>query len=165
MALLTSADYPAVRSAIDVDLTAEQVPDTILAQPVYHAAAEAAVLRRVPEAEALTGTQLQQASRAAILFCAALLAPAVPALSQESFADVSYRLAAVDMSRQAARLLARAEEELEALAAEVGLTGALPVPYAGGISVADKQQRRHDPDRVKPAFGRDLFTPSWPGSA
>lgn len=28
-------------------------------------------------------------------------------------------------------------------------------PYAGGISVADKNERRADTDRVKPAFARD----------
>jgi hypothetical protein len=32
----------------------------------------------------------------------------------------------------------------------------LPVPYAGGISEADKLQKAQDPDRVDPFFRRDL---------
>lgn len=36
--------------------------------------------------------------------------------------------------------------------------GSRVVPFAGGISVADKEAREADEDRVKPSFARDMQT-------
>lgn len=40
--------------------------------------------------------------------------------------------------------------EMKALVATAGV-----IPYAGGISIADKQTQEQDPDRVRPFFARD----------
>lgn len=45
--------------------------------------------------------------------------------------------------------------ELVRLKAKIGRSVA---PFAGGLSVADKQAREGDSDRVEPSFRRDLFT-------
>jgi hypothetical protein len=37
-----------------------------------------------------------------------------------------------------------------------GSGGGLPVPYAGGISQTDKDAKASDPDRVPPAFTKDM---------
>ena len=121
MPLLTQNDYPAIRAALDVGLSAAQVPDALLAREVYHPAAEAEVLRRLPVAEGdLTDAQRERARRAAMFLTAALLAGALPTITQTDFADLSVRRQVPNAAERAATLRAQAEVELAALIEELG---------------------------------------------
>lgn len=114
MALLSAADYPAIRAAIDVSLTARVLPDTIIGLPIYVDAAEAEILLRDPLAESRTGAALQHVTNAAVLLAAALLAAAMPAYTAETFSDYSYQRK-TDWATRAAELRKRAEAELAAV--------------------------------------------------
>ena len=82
---LTPAEFPAVRAAIDISLDASNLPDDVVALPMYAPEAERWVLAMnlvaagyAPGSEAYLKTQV-----AAIFACAALVVPAVPNLTGE----------------------------------------------------------------------------------
>lgn len=113
MPLLTAVDYPEVRAALDVSLTAVDLPDAIIALPIYEPAAEAEVLRRDPAAATRTGTQGQQIHIAAVLLTAALLAPQMPVIVREQDdSTYSVQRQPVDLAALAAQLQQRAIEAL-----------------------------------------------------
>ena len=114
MALLSAADYPAIRAAIDVSLTARVLPDSVIGLPIYVDAAEAEVLARDPLAATRTGGELQHIQNAAVLLTAALLAPALPGYTAEDFSEYSYQRK-TDWATRAAELRKRAEAELAAV--------------------------------------------------
>lgn len=112
MAILTSADYPAVRSALDIRLDSTILPDSIIAQKTYHIAAELEVKRRDPDAEARTGDDLTRVQLATIYLLAAFLAPAVPYVTQQSLGGSSFSVHDVDWQGRAARLHTLADDLL-----------------------------------------------------
>ncbi|MGN6814406.1 MAG: hypothetical protein ACTHMP_26365 [Thermomicrobiales bacterium] len=114
MAILTSDLYPAVRAALDLDLTADELPDSVIAMPIYAGAADSAVLARDPDALTQTGDALQHVKNAAVLFCAALLAPVVPQIVRERTPEYDYWLTKTEWTDRAPLLRGRAEEELAA---------------------------------------------------
>lgn len=116
MALLSAADYPAIRAAIDVSLTARVLPDSVIGLPIYVDAAEAEVLARDPLAESRTGAALQHVTNAALLLVASFLAAAMPGYTAEDFSDYSYQRKD-DWAARAAELRQRAEAELAAVLA------------------------------------------------
>lgn len=116
MALLTTADYPAIRAALDVSLTARDLPDSVIGLAIYVGAAEAEVLVRDPLAASRTGAEQQHLVNAAVFLTAALLAPALPDLTSEHFAEYSYNRN-VDWLARAADLRRRFEAELAAVLA------------------------------------------------
>jgi hypothetical protein len=68
-------------------------------------------------------------------------------------ADVDKKVGdAAISSSQRAKAYARRVTRLER---ELAISGA--IPYAGGISKADKETHEEDTDRVEPLFTRDLF--------
>ncbi len=93
MPLLTDADYPAIRAAIDIELAVEDVPDDVIALPIYAGSGEAAVLALVPGAADLTGDDAERVKLAAILFTAALLVERLPRYVEERTEHYSYRKA------------------------------------------------------------------------
>ncbi len=114
MPLLDPSDFNAIRAAIDTDLTAEDVPDEIVALAIYQGAGEAEVLRRVPGAADLTGDDAESVKVAAVLFTASLLATGLPRITQEKIGSYSYSLArgSGDLAGIAAALRRRAEAAL-----------------------------------------------------
>lgn len=112
--LLTSSDYPAIRAVIDVSLDSTSLPDAIIALDAYIGAGMRDVLALDPLAETRTGTELQHAQTAAILFTAARLVGALPQITRVAFADHSTQLQAVDPQARAAELRALASSELDA---------------------------------------------------
>lgn len=116
MALLTTADYPAIRAALDVSLTARDLPDSVIGLAIYVGAAEAEVLVRDPVAASRIGAEKQHLVNAAVFLTAAYLAPALPALTKERFAEYSYEQE-VDWLARAADLRRRFEAELAAVLA------------------------------------------------
>ena len=77
MAILTSADWPAVRAAIDTALDTNMLQDPVIALNIYSGAADQDVLSRDPDAESRTGEDENRVQRAAVFFCAARLIPVV----------------------------------------------------------------------------------------
>ncbi len=124
MPLLTDADYPAIRAAIDIELAVEDVPDDVIALPIYAGSGEAAVLALVPGAADLTGDDAERVKLAAILFTAALLVERLPRYVEERTEHYSYRKATdggLSVAQTASDLRARAK------AAIVGLVE-IPTP-------------------------------------
>lgn len=135
MPLLDPSNFDAIRAALDIDLTEDDVPDAVLSLDIYQGAGEREVLRRVPEAAGLAGEQGKAAQTAAVLFTAALLAEGLPRTTQERVGNWSYSQArgTADLAGMAAGLRRRAE---------VALAPILPDPpparrrFAGGFVIA-----------------------------
>lgn len=114
MALLTSADYPSIRAAIDITLDSTAVPDSIIALDLYSGAGMRDVLLIDPDAETRTEDELLHAQTAAVLFTAARLVRALPQVFKETFPDHSYERNKWDAASLAAALVAAAGAELDA---------------------------------------------------
>ena len=113
MSLLTSADYPAIRAALDVHLDAALLPDSVIALSVYHTAAEMEVTRRVPDAATRTGEDATRVKLAAIYLCAAALAPAIPRLVSQTLDGHTVSVDGATWQDLAARLTALAHDHLQ----------------------------------------------------
>ena len=153
MALFSADEYPQVRALLDITLKPEQLPATIIALDTFHGDAERDVLSRVPDAESRTGTQLQRLKHAALLLCAANVAPALPRLLRDRFADQEIQLAPVDMPARAAELQAQAYDEIAAVLAEDGAEQAAEIPT---LFVAARA------DRCRPPYRPPGWPPGWP---
>lgn len=132
MAILTSADYPAVRAALDVALNEQQLPNATIGQDIFVGAAEAELLRRVPTAASMTGSDLARVKRALVCLTAALLAPSVVRITSMSIQtrDLSYSRHTFDPEEKAAELRSRAETEIGMLLTPGAATPARPVMFA-----------------------------------
>ncbi len=131
MAILTALDYPAVRAALDVQLNAQSLPDATIAQGIFVGAAEAEVLKRVPEAESKTGEDLARVKRAAVWLTAAYLAHSVARITSLSVQtrDLSYSRQTFNPDEKAAELRARAEREFGMLLAPLAATPSRPTMF------------------------------------
>lgn len=114
MPLLTSTNYASIRAAIETTLDSTSLPDAIIALDLYIGAGMRDVLALDPMAESRTGTDLQHAQTAAVLFTAARLIGALPMIVKETFPDHSYERNRVDADARAAELRAWATAELDA---------------------------------------------------
>ena len=115
---LSLSDYSLVRQALDVTLTEDDLPDSVLGSALYEEAARDDVLAVDPEAESRTGSAARRVARALVYFTAARVAPVLPRLLQEQIEndDVRYRyqVQAKDWEAEAARLRGLAQAELAA---------------------------------------------------
>lgn len=118
MALITVADYPAVRAALDISLDAAAVPDAVIVLSIYHGAAELDVLARVPDAEGRAEPDLSRLRNAVIFLTAAKMARAVPAISAERTPTHEYTRHEVNWTKRGVELLADAERELAQVTVE-----------------------------------------------
>lgn len=133
MTILTSADFPRVRSVIDTTLGTDDVSDATIAMDEFQAEGEARVYERLPQAATLVGLDAARVKTAAILFVAALVAESLPRITQEFVGRRSYgatkAAATADMLSIAANLRARAEMALANVTA-VPLAEIRPVMFA-----------------------------------
>jgi hypothetical protein len=113
--LIGANEYPAIRAVIDVSLEATVLPDAVLALPTYVPSAILDVLRLDPAAESRTGAELARVQNAAVLFAAARVGPAIPAIRSETFDDYRYDRGPVDWQTRAAELRAMAAAEVDAV--------------------------------------------------
>lgn len=136
MAILSAADYPAIRAALDVGLNATQLPDATIAQGIFLGAAEDELLRKVPGAETMTGDDLARVKRALVWLTAAYLAHSVVRLTSVNIQtrDLSYSRQTFDPDAKAAELRARAGVEVAALVTPSATVPARPTMFtlAGG---------------------------------
>lgn len=112
---LTSADYPSVRRAIDVGLTATELPDATIADPLFLDVAADTVLARDPLAESRTGAEETAIVNATIYLTAANLVRSLPRVMEERFADYSAKYDAMDVGATVSYLHGRAEATLAGL--------------------------------------------------
>ena len=114
MAILSAGDYPAIRAALDVGLNAQQLPDATIAQGIFVEAAEAELVKKVPTAATMTGTDLARVKRALVWLTAAYLAHSVVRLTSLSVQtrDLAYSRQTFDPDEKAAELKARAQGEI-----------------------------------------------------
>lgn len=98
-------DYPSIRAAIDISLDGNSLSDEVIELEIYKTAAEQWIAAETTE----TGTT---AHLAAVLYCAYLIAPQVPALMRERFAGGEYWQQPFDYVDLAGRLLQRAYQQL-----------------------------------------------------
>lgn len=141
MAILSAADYPDVRRALDATLDARLLPDSVLDSPIYLGEAERRVIARLPGAAALTGADAITTRVATVFILAALVAPVVPLITREQDKDYSYQRAEMDWSGRASQLLADADALLaglvgEAVSAEADTTAS----WLFGLASADRGQ-------------------------
>lgn len=113
MAILSSSDYDAIRAAIDVTLTSDMLPDSVIALDIYSGAGEQDVLDLDSTAESATGSDATHVKNAAVYFTAARLAPAVPAIVSQQREDQQYRRQEVDWDARVDELRRLAFEEMD----------------------------------------------------
>lgn len=130
MAILTALDYPAIRAALDVNITEQTLPDSVIAEDIFLGAAEAEVVRRVPDAETLIGENLARVKRAAIWLTAAYLAHSVVRITSMNIQtrDMSYSRQTFNPDEKAAELRQRAEREFAMLLVVVPVVSTEPPP-------------------------------------
>lgn len=133
-ALITEADYDTIRKAIDITIGTNELSDDTIALPIYQAAAIRQVLERDPVAEARTGTELARVRNAAILFCAALLAPALTGTMVNSLSvqtrDLNFSRPPFNGEKRAEQLRALAEAEIAEVLTPADETHARPTMFA-----------------------------------
>lgn len=115
MTIFTLADYNAVRAAIDTSLDEDMLPDSVVALTIYAGAATTWAQERDTSYASRTGTELVKLRRATILYCAGLLAPAVPQMVDAKDERLSRRLAERNMEAHGRALIARADEIISGL--------------------------------------------------
>ena len=114
MAILSVADFDSIRKIIDLDLAANDLPDTVINQDVFLGSAEREVIARYPDAESETGDDLLRIKAAAIYLTAARIAPTVVRKTSINIQtrDSSYSKPAFDGQKRAQELRSLADTEL-----------------------------------------------------
>lgn len=131
MALLTAAEYPAIRAAIDVSLDAVALPDAMIALSIYAPAAEAEVLRQDPAAESRTGDALRRSRDAAVFYAAERLVLRLPQIIREQVsADQGYQRQFPDPAALAADLRRRGDEAIALAMGAAAIARIYPVAFA-----------------------------------
>ena len=116
MTILNASSFVAIRAAIDLSLDTESLPDTVIALPIYMDAADLEVKTRDTAWASRTGDSLTLLTNACVYLTAARLAPAMPRLLGETYADgYQYQMQAIDWEARARWLRAQAELSLDAL--------------------------------------------------
>lgn len=127
--LLPSAAYPSVRAAIWIGLTDTTLPDATIALDIYAGAAVRDVLAVDPQAETRTGAPLAAAERAAVYFCAARMAEALPQTTEISKDGATIRRRLPDLAARAAALRALASAALDSYLATTPATADIPTLF------------------------------------
>lgn len=125
MALLSSADYPTIRAAMDVSLNDRTLPDEIIGLDIYTGAAErrlASELEMTTAAVAgLTGESKTIAVSVAVQFAAASLCMAIPNIRRKNLGGDVDLFIENDWRMRADVLTGSALVELEELKGLLGL--------------------------------------------
>jgi hypothetical protein len=132
VAILTSAEYPAIRAALDTELNTTNLPDSIIALDIYSNAADQDVLQLDPLAASRTGEAANRVKRAAIYFCAARLCPAIVRITSLSVQtrDLNYSRPVFDPAERAAELRAMAQAEINEILTPTEAAAERPTMFA-----------------------------------
>ena len=112
MALIGTAEYPSVRFAIDLRLTAISLPDEVIAQPIFAPEAILDILEILPEAESFTGKNLTRVKNATIYLTALKILPSVARLIEQSILGDRDKWRVIDLEDQEEKLLDRFDENI-----------------------------------------------------
>lgn len=115
--IIAVADFPEVRAALDVSLDITNLPDSVIALDIYRGRATDWVISRNPAAASWSGSVDAPSiaiRRACILATAALLAPSLPWLIQETFEhQVSYKRQETDLQMLVSDLWSQANAQID----------------------------------------------------
>ena len=138
MALITTAEYPSVRFAIDFRLNSIVMPDDIIAQPIFVVEAELDVLAILPQAASFTGTSLTRVKNAVIYLTAIKMIPSVPQLIDQSIFGDREKYELIDWEKKIDNLLDRFDENIN----RVGVYRNLPRVFSmdGGYKLDLKRE-------------------------
>ncbi len=118
MAILSADDFVSVRGALDTSIEADDLPDALIALPIYAGRAEMLLLQRDPLAATRVGTDALHIRLAAIFFTASLIAPAIPAITRFQAGSITDRTMydrTIDWNARASDLKAQADAEIDAV--------------------------------------------------
>lgn len=117
MAILTSADWPDVRDAIDTQMDTNVLPNATIARNIFSGAADQDVLKIDPLAESRTDEDGNRVKRAAIYFCAARLIDVVfqPTSLSATTRDLRWSRQLTPAEAKANKLKGMAVEEINAI--------------------------------------------------
>lgn len=87
---IDSKFFDSVRAAIDISLTDDIIPDSVISLPIYQGAAESYVEIRDPLSATRVGIERLHIYKAIVFLTAAYLVPSVPFLLREDFGDYNY---------------------------------------------------------------------------
>jgi len=130
--LITSANYPAIRAAIDTSLDVVALPDATIALDIYAGAAMRDVLARDPLALSRTGDDLARVTAAAVYFAASRLILALPQIRRENYPEQEYVRQEVDIWAHAAELRSLAEAEISLVLDLGDATADRPTMFVAG---------------------------------
>lgn len=134
MPILGQQHYDAIRKAISLELTTDEIADEVIALSIYQGTAERWVALIDPGIATRTGTELQAVQNAVILKTASLLVAALPFLEREEFGPgEGFTRQKMDRAKTAEQLAARAQAELDSYlnAGSTATSTFLPVFAAG----------------------------------
>lgn len=131
MAIISPSDFPAVRAALDTELTEANLPNNTIALDIYQGAAEREVKGRDEDWESRTGEELLRLKAATVYLTAARLAPSVVRITSMNVQgrDLSYSKQTFDPEKKAAELRALAEQELAELVTPEEETSGRPTMF------------------------------------
>ena len=112
MAIIGTAEYPAVRAAIHYRLKPKDLPDDMIALPIFAPEAELDLLALLPGAESFTDTKLSRAKNVVIYWTAARLVPSVPQVTAQSFLGDREQFQTIDWEKHIEYLLKKADQNL-----------------------------------------------------
>lgn len=110
--LVEPQEFNQIRAALDVTLSAADLPDSVIALPLYLGAADAEIKRRDPAWATRDESALALLRRAVIYLTAASLAPAVPELTQERYPEGYSYARASSYVKRGAELRQLAEQQI-----------------------------------------------------
>ena len=146
--ILTPADFWEIRASLDVTLDGASLPDALIAADIHLGRATEWVVTQNPDAANYAGAvdaRSRAVRRACVLATAALLAPRVPWLIQETFGvRASYKRQETDIGMLVSDLWSQAHEQIQISLPE----GAATTSSGGG---------------GKPFFTTAKARPTWPG--
>jgi hypothetical protein len=112
---ITSQDYPAIRSALDLSIDTEVIPDSVIEQATNLAAAEQEIKERDPSWQTRPAVGQSHLKNAAVYLVAARIAPSIPDITREKRGqNQEYQREAVDWLARAAWLKGEATREISA---------------------------------------------------
>lgn len=137
-------DYDAVRTALDIGLTADDLPDSLIQTSVAAREAEAEVRRRVPNVDTRPTAERRRAIDACALLTAAFLAPAVPRIVRQVVTDMDEQRQLLPTAEHVAELRRQADLILATLVyATPDATAAAYLPPLFGRASAPCRSRAY----------------------
>ncbi len=114
MPIIGEEQYDAVRKAISLDLTEDEIGAEVIALGIYQGAAERWATLADPQIATRANAELEAAQNAVVLKTASLLVAALPFLEREEFGiGEGFTRQKMDRAKTAEQLAERAQAELD----------------------------------------------------